>query len=358
VDKNLSFALQRQLDRWQLFAPCLGTNVTVVDPLHGTWNAASGYMDPDTKAPMQASGRFYIYSITKTFTAVRVLQLVEAGAVDLDAPISAYLPDVPLPAGVTVRRMLNHTSGVPSYTDLPEYTPATRANSGEPWSYEHTRTLTCTGRLDFEPGQGWHYSNTGYMLLARMIEDVTNASFAHNMEQGIFRPLTLHDTYVAEEIDKGSLPPGYCRYLNDEGVIENVVPKYHPWWCKTGLIVSTTEETAKFFTHLFSGALLSDHSLMQMKSWVSSGDNVGRHVSPQPSFFRKPGYGLGLMIDPEWGYGGFFGHGGDGPGFTTTAFYLPDFFGRHVAIVVFTNTSMGGAPYYLVKDLLRVMTDA
>ena len=357
-DKKLSLTLQKQLDRWQLFAPCLGANVTVIDSVHGKWNAASGYADPDTKALMKVGGRFYIYSITKTFTAVRILQLAEAGTLDLDAPISSYLNNVSLPAGITVRRLLNHTSGVPSYTDLSDYTPSIRANPGKPWSYEHARRLTCTGKFDFEPGNGWHYSNTGYMLLARLIEVVTNQSLAHNMEEGVFAPLTLQSTYVAENIDKGSLVSGYCRYLNDEDAMENVIPRYHPGWCKTGLIVSTTEDTAKFFSRLFSSSLLNERSLVEMKSWVSSKVNPAPHTPPQPPFFRKPGYGLGLIIDPDWGYGRFFGHGGDGPGFTTMAIYLPDFHGRQVVLVVFTNTSMGGPPIYLTKDLLRVMKDA
>jgi D-alanyl-D-alanine carboxypeptidase len=307
---------------------------------------------------MRTGGKFYIYSITKTFTAVRILQLTEAGALDLDAPISSYLRDTQLSDRITVRRLLNHTSGLPNYTELPEYMPATRASPGSPWSYEFTRDLTCAKALDFEPGAGWHYSNTGYMLLVRLMESVTGESFAQNMEVGIAQPLGLKSTYVAEEVDDGSLVPGYCRYLSDNQAMENVIPRYHPWWCKTGLIVSTTEETTSFLVRLFAGSLLRESSLAEMKTWVSA-DNGAKPVAPvMPPHFRKPGYGLGLMIDPDWGHGGFFGHGGDGPGYTTMAVYLPDFHGRHIALSVFTNTSLGGPPFYLIKDLLNVLADS
>jgi D-alanyl-D-alanine carboxypeptidase len=351
VDENLSQALQAQLDRWQLFSPCLSANVTVDDSVFGTWDAASGYRDPDTRAPMPVGGSFYVYSITKTFTAIRLLQLSESAAVRLDAPICAYLPHLRFPAGVTVRRLLNHTGGVPSYTDLPEYLPANRARPDRPWSEEHVMSSTCTGRLDFEPGGGWRYSNTGYLLLRKLIESVTRRSFAANVQEHIAKPLGLEATRVAERIDTGALVPGFSRDLNDEERMENVIPRYHPGWCYTGLVVSTTHETAKLFRGLFSGKLLRDAALVEMRSFVPTGE-------PGGFFFKRPGYGLGLMIDPEWGHGGLFAHGGDGAGYNTWAMHLPDFHGRSLALAIFCNVSFARYPFYLVRDLLRVLEGA
>ena len=351
TNKVLSDTLQKQLERWQLFSPCLGANMTVDDSTHGTWTGANGYIDADTKVLMPVGAKCYIYSITKTFAAVRILQLIERSAFSLDDPIASCLPELSLPSEITIRRLLNHTSGVPSYTDLPEYSPATREKTSQPWSYQQVLSLTCSGKFDFTPGTGWHYSNTGYMLLRRLIESVTKQSFSCNIEEGIVRPLELRNTYVAESIDRGSVIPGYCRYLNSDEVLENVTPRYHPEWCKTGLIVSTTDDVAKFYGHLFSGSLLAKSSLTEMTRWVSSNGNT------EP-FFRRPGYGLGLMIDPDWGHGGLFGHGGDGPGFNTWAMHLPDFQDRRLTLAVFSNTSMGGHPFYLVKDILRVLKDA
>jgi D-alanyl-D-alanine carboxypeptidase len=350
LDRKLSQALQTQLDRWQLFAPCLGANVTIADSLLGVWDAASGYREPDTKAPMPVGGQFYVYSITKTFTAIRILQLAEGGAVNLDAPISAYLSNLPFPPSVTLRRLLNHTGGVPSYTDLPEYRPANRANPDRPWSDEYVMSLTCTGKLDFEPGAGWHYSNTGYLLLRKLIESVTGQSFAKNTQEHVVKPLGLKATYVAERGDTGALVPGFCRSLNEDERMENVIPRYHPGWCLTGLVVSTTQETAKVYRSLFSGALLRERSLIEMRTCVPTGNDGG-------AFFKKSAYGLGLMVDPEWGFGGLFGHGGDGPGYNTWAMHLPDFHGRSVTLAVFCNTRLAPHPFYLVKDLLRVLKD-
>jgi D-alanyl-D-alanine carboxypeptidase len=352
VDNRLARALQAALDRWQLFAPCLGANVSIDDGLHGAWHGASGYRDADTKTPMPLHAQSYIYSITKTFTAVRVLQLAESGALALDDPVSSHLAELPFPATVTLRRLLNHTAGVPSYTSLPDYLPANRESPGRPWSYEQVRDRTCTGRFDFEPGTGWSYSNTGYMLLAKLIETVTGKSYAENVRNAIAEPLCLSRTSVAEDVDDGALVPGYCRYLNDDHAIEDITRRYHPGWCLTGLISSTTDDIAKFFSRLLSGSLISAASLTQMKCAVQAGtaDEAG-------ALFRKPAYGLGLMVDTGWEYGGLYGHGGDGPGFNTWAMHLPAFHGRPLTLVAFCNTTMGGHPAYLVRDLLRVLSE-
>jgi D-alanyl-D-alanine carboxypeptidase len=132
--------------------------------------------------------------------------------------------------------------------------------------------------------------------------------------------------------------------------MENVIPRYHPGWCLTGLVVSTTQETAKVYRSLFSGALLRERSLIEMRTCVPTGNDGG-------AFFKKSAYGLGLMVDPEWGFGGLFGHGGDGPGYNTWAMHLPDFHGRSVTLAVFCNTRLAPHPFYLVKDLLRVLKD-
>ena len=106
------------------------------------------------------------------------MQLVEKELVNLNAPITTYLKDIQLPKEVTVKNLLNHTSGVPSYTDLPNYLSENRAKPSEPWSFEYVIKKTCSGELDFPASEKWHYSNTGYMLLLLIIESLTNNSFA------------------------------------------------------------------------------------------------------------------------------------------------------------------------------------
>jgi D-alanyl-D-alanine carboxypeptidase len=106
----LQNALQARLDQSLLFAPGLGINVTLKDEKHGYWKAASGFAEPDTRTLMSLDGQFYIYSITKKFTAVAILQLAQDQKLSLDEPVSNWLPDLPFPPSGTIRRLLNHTS--------------------------------------------------------------------------------------------------------------------------------------------------------------------------------------------------------------------------------------------------------
>jgi D-alanyl-D-alanine carboxypeptidase len=347
MDRALTHALQRQLDRWQKFAPCLGSNAAIIDGRHGTWSGAAGCREIEVGDPMPTGASFYIYSITKTFVAARLLQ----HDIDLDRPITAYLNVSELPQGVTVRRLLNHTAGVPSYTDLPDYVPATCRDPGQPWSPDEVIRRCCSVELDFPPGEGWHYSNTGYLLLTQLIETVTRKPLRTAIDDGILAPLGLARTYVATAVDNGTVTPGYTRQLSPDERILDVVPIYHPGWCLTGLMVSTASEVARFLEALMTGRLLDPARMAAMTEPVSTGGGPGL-------FFRNPSYGLGLMIDPDWGHGGLFAHGGDGPGANTFALHVPDFHGRPVTMVVFCNTTMGGHPIYLVKDLLRVLAEA
>lgn len=347
MDLQLTHALQTALDRWQKFAPCLGSNAAIIDARLGAWSGAAGQRAIEPDAPMPAGARFYIYSITKTFVAACLLRL----GVALDRPISAYLTRVTLPQDVTIRRLLNHTAGVPSYTDLPDYAAATRDSPGQPWTAEQVISRCCAGELDFSPGQGWHYSNTGYLLLKQTIEAIAGMPLRTTIADGILGPLGLDQTYVAEAVDEGRVTPGYTRLLSTDERMIDVVPIYHPGWCPTGLMVSTVDQVARFYAALMGGGVLDAASLAAMTQAVPSVGDAG-------PFYRRPSYGLGLMIDPDWGHGGLFGHGGDGPGANTWAMHLPDFHGRALTLAVFCNTTMGGHPFHLAKDLLRVLEAA
>ncbi len=350
MNANLKDALQTQLNQSLRFTNCLGVNVAINDEKHGFWLGSAGFTDINAQNKLDINQLFYIYSITKTFTSVCLLRLVENGLLDLDDAVSKWLPNISFADSVTLRRLLNHTSGVPSYTSLNEYLPAVKENPSIPWTHQKVIELTCTGKLDFEPGEEFSYSNTGYMLLYEVIEAVSNKSFAEVLQEQIFDVLNLENTYVAHDVDKKAvLTPGYCRYLNSEIKIENIIPRYHPDWCATGLIVSTVEDVMNFFDAVFSGKLLEAKYLAEMQTLVD--------IGTRQRWYKKACYGLGIMADPESSYGIKYGHGGDGPGYNTWAMHLPDFHGRKLSLAVFCNTSMLEHPYGMISDLLRVLGD-
>ena len=357
MDDTLDASLQHALDRWQRFAPCAGTNVSVIDAARGAWHGASGLAEVDAGEPMRPGARAYAYSITKSFAAVLVLRLVDSGALALDEPIARRLPGTGCPAAVTVRRLLNHTSGVPSYTDFPDYADAVSAAPGAPWSLDAVLERRRELPADFAPGEGWHYSNTGYALLHRLIETVAGRSFAEVLREEIAGPLGLGDTFAATEPGGGpdgrALTPGYDRALLGVDAPRDIVPLYHPLWCLTGLVASTTADVARFYAALFAGELLQPSSLAAMREGVPCGPESA--TSPD-TFFRRPAYGLGLMVDEGWAHGGFRGHGGDGPGFNAFAMHVPRFDERALTIAVLCNSAMPGHPLRLCRILLDVLS--
>ena len=197
--------------------------------------------------------RFRIGSVTKTFTATVVLQLVEEGKLRLESTLAEHLPGVAPSGGeITIRHLLQHRSGLANYTDYPSWLErALRSSSIQP-----VDILRFAGSkpLAFKPGSRPSYSNTNYIALGLVIEKVTGATYAQALEQRIFRPLGLEHTEL----------PGTRRLpdLDDAGINPIV-----PW--AAGAIVSNVHDLSRFYSALLSGRLLSNASLATMKKSIA-----------------------------------------------------------------------------------------
>lgn len=341
--------LKKQLEESFLFTPFLGANLTIRDARLGEWHATCGFQDPTSREALASDSQFYIYSITKTFTAVIVLKLVEFGQLSLDDSIQPLVPGLKIDNHITIRQLLNHTAGLPSYTDSEKYMPGVKASPAQPWAEDWVVDLLENKQPDFAPGQGWHYSNTGYFVLKQLIENVTGQSFAEAVDKFIASPLGLSATFAAVDIGSDCLTPGYSRQLHADKRMENIKYKYHPGWCYTGLIVSSTSDTVRFYHALLGGNILAPHLLDELAQPVAIGKKDPR--------FGNPAYGLGVMIDTSSDYGLLIGHGGDGPGYNPWVMHLPDFHGRALTMAVFANTGYGIIPKFLVNDLLAQLSD-
>lgn len=337
--------LKSIVEDWIHFAPCLGVNISLLDSELGSWHGAAGYRSLHPKTEIQANEAFYIYSITKSFTALVMLKLHEKGLLKLDDDIHQYLANLPFSKKVTIRQLLNHTSGVPNYTEHQDYMASVLNSPSKSWNEEFVIEEICSAPFDFSPGEKWHYSNTGYMLLKMLMEGVTGLSFADNVKQLLTNDLPLRNTFVVDSILGDQITPAYCRSMNMDRHMENVTHKYDPGWCKTGLMVSTTDEICSFYYDLFNQNLLKESSMQDMTRAIPVG---GDHTA-------NPAYGLGLMIETHERFGQLFGHGGNGPGANTWSAYFPNINGRKVALAIFCNTSMGGHPFYLRDELLAAM---
>lgn len=250
--------------------------------------------------PLEPDDAFRIGSITKTFTAVMVLQLLDAGAIALDDPVSTYLPDAPLVDGVTVRQLLNHSSGIPDFAAQPVFATAMIADPARTWTPEGTLGLLTGLDRDFAPGTQTAYSNSNFILAGLVVERVTGRSLAENLRTRITGPLGLEHTAFAPDG-----PDPVTAFSQELGLDGNSEGKsLHALETAAGAaggIVSTAQDLTTFFHALAGGELLSAAAMDEMTD-----------------FRGRAGFGLGLWrVRLPTGPG--YGHGGDLPGFRSFA---------------------------------------
>jgi len=284
-------ALQEAVDRarttFGLNALAVGISV---DGQHG-WTGASG-LAPDRLTPLTGESPFAIASVTKTFTAAIVLQLVEEGRVRLGAPATDYLPGLAVASGVTVEQLLSHSSGI---ADILE--PMRKRLNAEPsrlWTPEEVVALVGPSR--FAPGTDWGYSNTNYVIAGMLVEAVTGHPFADELERRITGPLGLDGTRFPPA-------PGLGYMLGASWTTA--------FWTSAAL-ASDADDLVRWADALYGGAILAPATLRQMLR------------------FNEDGYGLGAERYTVNGLTGY-GHSGLLRGYTTLLIHLPD---AHLTLAV------------------------
>ena len=244
--------------------------------------------------------RFRVGSVTKTFTATIVLQLVAEGKLRLSDTIERHLPGI-VPAGkkITIRQLLNHRSGLANVTDYADWLErASRSPSSRPID---TLRFAAAQPLVFPPGSEWRYSNTNYIALGLVIEKTTGNTYRKELERRILDRLALKRTELPRT--------RRLRDLDDEGDNPNIS------WA-VGALVSDTHDLARFFSALLSGRLLSEGSLAQMKQTVVVDHELG--------------YGLGIF-SVQLPCGRFWGHDGEILNYGTIVAASDD--GNRVAVI-------------------------
>ena len=269
-------------------------------------------------ASLAEAPAFLAYSATKTLIAALALALQEEGRLALDDPLARFVPELEGRRDVTLRRLLQHTAGVPDYGGLAAYHDAVRRAPGAPWGYAEFAAHTWRRGLLFEPGAGFSYSNPGYLLARRALERAADAPLAALVAARITGPLGLERTRVVETPgDLRALAPGPSTQLSIDGRVLDVRDAYHPGWVSHGVVASTPSELARFLHALVAGRLVGEGSLRELSALVP----VPRAQAQGP--WREPSYGLGVMADPASPLGPLIGHNGGGPGHGASVFAAP-----------------------------------
>ncbi|MEV7926917.1 serine hydrolase domain-containing protein [Kitasatospora sp. NPDC088779] len=268
--------------------------------------AAGGVARLGADTPADPAGRFRIGSTTKTFVATVLLQLVGEGRLGLDDRLESLLPGaVPNSADITVRELLNHTSGVADYTQDPAFNSYDQnwLDTGRYTSYSPQDQVDIADKYPpaFRPGQDWQYSNTNYALVALIIERLTGHGWNEEVERRIIRPLGLTGTSMPlySPVIPGSHAHAYLKLDSGPADVTSLNPSMAG---PSGAGISTTADLTTFIRALLGGRLLRPAELAEMQKTTAHGGGQA--------------YGLGLQrVDTPCG--AFWGHAGGIPGYST-----------------------------------------
>jgi len=293
---------------------------------------AHGLADVDAWRAPTAATIYQIGSITKQFTSAAIMKLVEQGRVKLDDDLSKYVPQFPLQGKkVSIRHLLNHTSGIHSYTS----SSAWQKTWSDELSPDAIIKFVAADTFDFAPGAAYRYNNTGYVLLGMVIEKASGQKYADYLDKTFFKPLGLRQTsYCPSKTSDPAFALGYSKGPNAT-VRAPFLHLSHPF--SAGALCSTVGDLVRWQRALADGKVVTPESYALMSTADTL--NNGRRIN----------YGFGL------GPGVFNGHKtvshtGGIHGFATAATYVAD---DSLSIVVYTNYD-GESPQRLVQNLLRV----
>jgi CubicO group peptidase (beta-lactamase class C family) len=286
---------------------------------------------------------FRIGSITKQFTAAMLLMLVERGQLSLSDPIHKYFPDFPKAEGITVRHLLNHTSGIHGYTDQAFW--EAKSPLGLRMWRAHTMPELVAGIAaqdnitDFPVGTDYRYNNSAYVMAGALIEKLTGKPYAAALDEMIAKPLGLTDTAYDDELT--IVPRRAKGYGLRGGKLVNAEALSVSVSGGAGGMRSTASDMLRWHAALFGGKLLKPESLAMMTDPARLNDGRPTSLARKPGPDGRPpmDYGLGLAFGMRDGRR-VIGHGGAINGFASSLYTFPD---RHTTIVVLANTDNGAS---------------
>ncbi|MBX3243699.1 MAG: beta-lactamase family protein [Acidobacteria bacterium] len=297
------------------------------------YQKAFGLANEDTKTPNKLSTVFELASVSKQFTAMGIVQLQKEGKVSYDDPLVKHIPELAFYEGVTIRHLLKHTGGIPDYMDL----------LAKDWDKEKIATNTDIIKQlqekkparEFAPGEKWSYSNTGYLLLATVIERVSGRSFDQYLKQKIYKPLKMNNTFTYRRRYQPQKVKDYAEgYMysreKDKKVVPDEIPQlrfvhYLDGIVGDGMVSSNLEDLLKWDQALYTDKLVNaaDRELIFSSTKTLDGSETN--------------YGFGWQIDANKVYGRIVSHSGSWPGYIT-------FIDRHLdnqkTIIILQNNNV------------------
>lgn len=310
-----------------------GLSIAIVVRNDSVIRISSGFNDKEKGIPLKPSDKFMQGSVGKTYVSAMALQLIRENKIKPDEKIAVYLGQydwfnrIPNASSVTVRMLMNHTSGIMRYEFKERFTKDLTADPNKHWKPEELIQYILDEKASFAAGEGWEYSDTNYILLGMIIEKITGKKYYDLVKQKILQPFHLNDTHPTDQRKLKDLVQGYAGDKNEFGGKDKMIgedglfiinPQFE--WTGGG-IYSTTSDLAQWGQIVYSGKLI-DTSIL-LSSPVAA--KLGRDTK----------YALGVIIRPT-ALGLAYGHSGFFPGYQTELLYFPD---KGTSIAVQTNSS-------------------
>lgn len=339
VSIGLAKRLQTSLDRFAAAHRLPGTSVTITWADGRSWTGTAGLADVRAARPVTPDTAFAIASMSKTFTGALILGMVDEGRLSLDSKVATILPSVrlgtpgvPIPAGITVRMLLDHTSGLADFFFGKGIDAALLAGRGTTWTA--AMSLSYVGKPLGKPGRSWHYSNTNYLLLGLVAEKIGGASFAKLVRTRLLDPLGLKGVFIqGVEQPKGPLALGYyysslspsARPIGLADARRSIVPFTSVVTAagSAGDVAATSADLAAWARALYGGSVLRPETLALA---IADAQNTAR-------FHPYVAYGLGVQVTTI-GRHPALGHSGRLIGVRGELRYLPD---DGLAIAILTS---------------------
>jgi len=308
---------------------------------------AAGLANLAEHAPLRRTSDFKVASIAKTFLAALTLSLAQEGKLALDDKLARFLPDVPNAERVSLKQLLNHTSGYDDYlTDA--FVAAARAQPGKTWDPLALLAFAHPERLDFEPGSRFDYSDTDYLLLRMALATALGHSPIAEMRERFIAPLGLSATWFASEetVPAGTLAHGYSD-LEGSGSLQDATGEPDVLGGDDGAMVSNAADLLRWGQALFGGHVLAKPQLDEMLSFVTPSEEDSASGS---------GYGLGVE---RFRYVGvmLYGHTGSVPGYNSILLYEPAT-GTAIVLAINSDPADDALLDILVERVIRALGDA
>jgi D-alanyl-D-alanine carboxypeptidase len=345
VEPELAERLQGALDSALVATGTMGVSVAVIMPDGALWTGVSGLSHPG--CPITPDMLFDMGSTGKNLMAALVLDLVDDGLLSLDDPISKYLPTFPDVDGrITIRQLLNHTSGLymwVEHPDAPTNTPFDEIDFAKSWTVEEMFS-TLGGKPYFAPGEGWHYTQAGFQLARLIVEQVTESTAPVGIQKRLLDPLDIHGMLLDM---KEPVSPRYKIAhawfdADGDGTPDDISGRSRNWINSlSGICYFTTMESlVRWLRGLYDGKVLSQASLDEMLDFYGPLPDEG-----------LAGYGLGtehfIMGSVE-----MLGHKGSIYGYRTAVYHLPQF---DITVALAINSHSDEKGYAMFGAMLDVV---